>query len=83
MRRKYHVVESTPGYLPEDPATCFSSRRGAEGYAAELARELRDEGYHTSGSARRWSIWAERDEGDLGRVIEITDCEEDCDTANV
>lgn len=45
--------------------------REAESYAASLSRELRDDGYHTAGSARDGQIYAERDSGDLGRVIEI------------
>ena len=85
-RRHYHVVENTPGYLPDsdDPAI-FTSRRAAERYASSLAQELRTmyldhgEPYHLSGSARNGIIYGERDEADLGRVIEIIDCvEPDC-----
>ena len=76
---KYHVVENTPGYLPDSEPACFRSRRAAEAYAASLAHELREDGYHCSGSARRGDIYCEQDAEDLGRVIEISPCEEDCE----
>lgn len=78
-KMKYHVVENTPGYLPDTVPTCFKSRRAAESAAADLAREFREDGYRTYGSARIGLIHAERDEHDLGRVIEIIECEEDCE----
>jgi hypothetical protein len=79
--KHYHVVENTPGYLPEsDEPMTFTSRRAAERYAAELAAELRELGYRTSGSARSGCISAERDSDDLGRVVEIIDCDDaDCE----
>ncbi len=81
MSRHYHVVENTPGYMPESDPAVFGSKRAAESYAAELARELREDGYHTSGSAQDGQIYAERDADDLGRVIEVSKCfegREDC-----
>lgn len=73
----YHVVENTPGYMPESEPACFKSRRAAEQYAADLARQLRDDGYKVSGNARD-GYWAHRDPDDpydLGRVIEIVEVE--------
>ena len=74
----YHVVENTPGYLPDSEPATFTSRRDAGSYALSLARELRSDGYHVSGT-RETGYYAERDSSDLGRVIEISDCyESDC-----
>lgn len=82
-RKHYHVIENTPGYLPDsdDPGT-FSSRRAAGAYATELARELRDTGYHgRTDFARSGYGHLERDARDLGRSIEIITCHEtDCGT---
>lgn len=76
---KWHVVENTPGYLPDSEPMCFKSRRAAKSAAAGLARELREDGYRTYGSAKIGIIQAERDEHDLGRVIEILECEDACE----
>jgi len=77
-RQHYHVVENTPGYMPEDdsPAIC-TSRREAEQRAAELGRQLRDEGYRRiSGSASGGLAYYETSDKmyDLGRVVEIIPC---------
>jgi len=83
-RQHYHVVENTPGDLPEDdsPAVC-TSRRHAEQCAAELGRQLRDEGYRRiSGSASEGLAYYETSDKmyDLGRVIEILECRDaDCE----
>ena len=76
----YHVVENTPGYMPEEeyPAV-FSNLRQSGAYALDLARELRSDGYHVTGNMRS-GYYAERDSGDLGRVITIDSCyESDCE----
>jgi hypothetical protein len=75
----YHVIENTPGYMPDDPdPSVFTSKRDAQAYAQELAESLREDGYHVSGN-RRDGYYGERDANDLGRVIEISDCDEpDC-----
>lgn len=80
-RQHYHVVENTPGYLPEDENPLVTTnRRAAEAYAAILGRELREQGYHrTGGSAREGLMYFELNADDLGRVIEIMPCTEaDC-----
>lgn len=81
MTRHYHVIENTPGYLPtsDDPGT-FTNRRAAVSYAAELARELREDGYHgRTDFARGWYGYLARDARDLGRAITIDECREaDC-----
>ncbi|MGH7382947.1 MAG: hypothetical protein ACREKR_12085 [Candidatus Methylomirabilales bacterium] len=74
MKRTYTVVENTPGYLPETDAYETTNRRDAERMASGLARDLREMGYRTTGSARSGFIRA--DYGDtsshfLGRVVEI------------
>ena len=72
----YHVVENTPGYLPESDPYTTTSRRDAERYAAQLAAELREEGYRVRGA--RGDYYAERDADDLGRVVEVMPCLDDC-----
>jgi len=71
----YHVVENTPGYLPDSDPEMFSSLRSAVAYAAGLARELREDGYHgRTAFLRDRSGYLERDSRDLGRSIEILSC---------
>ncbi|AEJ40878.1 hypothetical protein TPY_2718 [Sulfobacillus acidophilus TPY] len=68
----YHVIESTPGYLPDTEPACFTTLRDAQRYAAELARELRDQGYRVSGTAETGYVAEDPDKmADLGRVIEV------------
>ena len=76
MPRGYHVIENTPGYMPESEPAHFNNKRDAQAYMAELARELRADGYHVSGN-QRTGYYAERSRADLGRVIALWDCEED------
>jgi hypothetical protein len=75
----YIVIESTPGYMPEDndPAT-FEEYADAVAYANELADELEDQGYTTdrgwASSGNYYAIKAERDDTvapDLGRFIAV------------
>jgi len=74
----YLVIESTPGYLPDnDNDEVFTEYSEAVAYANELADELEDQGYTTDRS------WASRDNSyaisaettdkihDLGRIIEV------------
>lgn len=81
-RTHYHVIESTPGYLPDDDSPFATySRAEANGAAVELARQLREEGYRVYGSAKSGRYDAECSDHiyDLGRVIEIIPCaESDC-----
>ena len=46
MTRHYHVIENTPGYLPDtdQPPFAYTSRRAAESYAKDLADEYREHG---------------------------------------
>lgn len=79
MRQHYHVIENTPGYLPDSEPATFTNRREANRYAAGLAAELREDGYHVYGSAESGLYSAERSASDLGRAIEVTPCtESDC-----
>jgi hypothetical protein len=77
--RHYHVIENTPGYLPDaDPAT-FGTFAEARLYATILAGELRDDGYVVADEGGG-CYYAERTVNDLGRVIETTACHEsECD----
>jgi hypothetical protein len=70
----YHVVENTPGYLPDDDdPPIFGSAKAAGEYAYELAESLRESGYKVRGNQRD-GYYGERDADDLGRVIEIMPC---------
>lgn len=73
-RRRYTVVENTPGYLPDSEPAVFTTKRAAQQYARDLARELRELGYRVYGNMRE-GYYAERpdNEYDLGRVISITE----------
>lgn len=75
-RRHYHVVENTPGYMPDsDPSVCRTLVEAGD-YAHFLAQSLRDDGYRVWGN-KRDGYQGERDNRDLGRVIEIIPCDED------
>lgn len=76
MPRGYHVIENTPGYMPDSEPAHFNNKRDAQAYMAALARELRADGYHVSGNQRS-GYYAEQDASDLGRVIEMWPCEEE------
>ena len=54
MSKHYHVIENTPGYLPDDtePPFAFTSRRVAEQSANEQANRYREEGEERPG---RWT----------------------------
>ncbi len=89
--KHYHVVENTPGYLPESEAATFTNRHAAERYASSLADELtqqildirREQGiehgtFTREGSARKGLIWVTG--AGFNRVVEILECEDDsCD----
>lgn len=75
MKAHWHVIENTPGYLPDsDPAT-FASLEDAMNYAADLAEELKEDGYQVDDEGDG-NYYAERDARDLGRVIETMECDE-------
>ena len=79
----YHVLENTPGYMPESEPSCHTSLHDAREAALELKRQLRENGYHVSGSLRDGYFYAARNHDDLGRVIEIVEMEgEPCQTSN-
>lgn len=70
----WHVVENTPGYLPDDmDDSTFIRITEARNYAMSLAQELREQGYHVSGN-RKYGYYAEKGNNDLGRVIEVLPC---------
>ena len=84
MTARYAVIESTPGYMPDDddPAT-FTDRREALRYMVRLVREYRDSFYPIND----FGGWLDREAGcaflvdegrphDLGRYFEIMECEE-------
>ena len=78
MKLHYHVIENTPGYMPESDPYIATSLKDAGDYALSLARELREGGYIVSGT-KRTGYYGERDSHDLGRVITISDCyEQEC-----
>jgi len=67
----YSVVENTPGYLPDSEPYWTRNKHDAESVAASLARELREDGYTVTGSAREGDYYAERDSHDLGRHVSV------------
>jgi hypothetical protein len=76
----YHVIENTPGYLPDDcePPFPYSTKAAAGQAAYESACELREQGYRVWGNQRE-GYYGERDSSDLGRNISIVRCcEEEC-----
>jgi hypothetical protein len=77
-RRHYHVIENTPGYLPDSDPAIFTHRRDAVAYARDLAASLRDDGYRVRGS--NGDYYGERDADDLGRAIETLECTDACET---
>jgi hypothetical protein len=81
-KRHYHVVENTPGYLPDDMDNpcIFTNRKEAVTYARELADELRELGYRVSG--RDGDYYGELHANDLGRAIETMECTDDCETVD-
>jgi hypothetical protein len=117
MGPHFHVIENTPGYLPDsdEPPFPYTSLDAARSYAQERADSYRSEAYqcaecmherkgHNGGrhdmSTISWirhafrplySVSGNRTEGyvvsdnshshDLGRVIYVTECAEDCEVA--
>ena len=69
----YTVVENTPGYLPEDDNPFRTTNlREAQSWAAQLARELVEQGYcRTGGSAVDGLICLDWCDYTYSRVIEI------------
>jgi hypothetical protein len=79
--RHWHVIENTPGYMPDSDPGTFSARRDAVRDATALARELREDGYHGRTTFDRDGYgYLERDARDLGRVITIEQCAEGCES---
>jgi hypothetical protein len=71
----WHVIENTPGYLPESEPFVTEDRQEAESYARDLAEELREEyGRRNVRGNARDGYYASRGANDLGRVIEVTEC---------
>lgn len=88
MNRHYHVLECTPGYMPDsDDYNYCATKREAQDLAAGNAdyyRELNSlppEGqYRISGNKRDGYRIEDRSKMyDLGRVIEIIECTEACE----
>ena len=95
MAKHYHVMSGMGGGYTPNRVDTFSSRRAAERYAADTAREWEDQEYQhddpadrraKSGSARSGGYVFQRDDPyDLGEYINIdgpcheTECEEDDD----
>ena len=78
--RHWHVVENTPGYLPDSEPYTTASVGSARAYAQELAdgyRQDSDGNYRVVGNHRDGYGISDRDRThDLGRVIEIIECRE-------
>lgn len=77
---KFTVVENTPGYLPDsEPVECDDMTQAQE-VASELEAELVEQGYRVvfkENTPDLVFITLERDERDLGRVIEAVPSEHD------
>lgn len=78
---RYVVLESTPGYMPDDDCPgAFATLRDARSYARDLVARLRE--FHEQGedrytvscdsrtAPRQWYVVTNRPH-DLGRVIEV------------
>ena len=66
----YHVMESTPGCLPESDPACCDSLQAARDVALSLKRVLQDSGYTVPGNIRtEGAYWARQ--GGSDRVVEI------------
>ena len=67
------VVVNVPGYLPDDDGEPFiGSRRDAEGYARDIAREYRDEYGHGAVRGNARDGWYDIDnDTPLGVVVSI------------
>jgi hypothetical protein len=70
--RHFHVVENSPGYLPESDPLITRSKRAARAYAKTLAEDLREAGYRVTGNQED-GYSAERSPADH-RVVEIVEC---------
>lgn len=88
MRNKlhYHVVENTPGYLPDsDMPSTYPTKHAAQDAAQELADGYRndfDNEYIVTGNKRDgYEIDAPEKMYDLGRVIEIIPCADNCEVS--
>ena len=72
----YHVVENSPGCLPESDQTICATRKDAEQAAASRARELRTDGWDVLGKASDGYYFACRPLDSMEQVIEIIRCTE-------
>ena len=76
-RTHYHVIENTPGYLPESEPYVCRKAGDARAYLADLAYSLREDGYkRQSGSLRAGYLEFAQGSDDLGRVIEMIPCDD-------
>ena len=79
-RVHWHVVENTPGYLPESEPYVTASVESARACAQDLAdgyRQDPDGDYLVVGNRRDGYVISDRERThDLGRVIEIIECNE-------
>lgn len=81
-RTHYHVIENTPGYLPEDDEPFITySVTAARQYAKSRADQYRhdwDGDYTVRGNMRDGYVISDHAKMyDLGRVIKILDCTDD------
>jgi hypothetical protein len=72
LSRHYHVIENSPGYLPESDPLVTRSKREARAYAKTLAHDLREAGYRVAHNHQD-GYSADRSPADC-RVIEIIEC---------
>lgn len=80
IRVHWHVVENTPGYLADGEPYATASVESARAYAQDRAdryREDPDGNYRVRGNRRDGYEISDRDrEHDLGRVIDIIECDD-------
>lgn len=79
-RVHWHVVENTPGYLPDADPYVTAAVESARAYAQDLADRYRqdpDGDYRVRGNRREGYAIEDRDRlYDLGRVIDIIECDD-------
>lgn len=78
MKRHWHVVENTSGYMPEsEPITCMT-RKKVNKVRRYLVDSLKEEGYRVVSSGTDL-VRLERGFNDLGRVVDVIECDDNCE----